>query len=147
MTNLFPREGGCRCGRVRFRLTAPPLVTSACHCRGCQRMSSSAYSLSALMPKSGFERLEGETVIGGLRGASTHHFCAWCMSWMFSEPAGMDFVNVRATMLDDPEGFEPFIETQTAEKLSWITTPAAHSFERFPPMEVFGALIQAYAER
>ena len=28
----LPREGGCRCGQVRFKVTAPPLLTMACHC-------------------------------------------------------------------------------------------------------------------
>ena len=39
-------EGGCRCGRVRLRVEAPPLITMACHCTGCQRMSASAFSLT-----------------------------------------------------------------------------------------------------
>ncbi|WP_455550484.1 GFA family protein [Alloalcanivorax marinus] len=43
-------KGRCRCGRVEFEVYARPLVTMACHCTGCQRMSSSAFSLSALFP-------------------------------------------------------------------------------------------------
>jgi len=54
------REGGCRCGQVRFRFTAQPLLTMACHCRGCQRMTGSAFSLSAAYPASGFEVTAGE---------------------------------------------------------------------------------------
>ncbi len=42
----------------------PPLATFACHCTGCQRMSSSAYSLSAMVPSDGFEILSGEPVRG-----------------------------------------------------------------------------------
>ena len=34
-------------------------------------------------------------------------------------------VNVRATMLDDTTGFEPFVETYTSEKVPWATTAAA----------------------
>jgi hypothetical protein len=44
------KEGGCRCGRVRLKITKRPLLTMACHCTGCQRMSSSAFSLSAAIP-------------------------------------------------------------------------------------------------
>jgi len=51
----LPREGGCRCGRVRVKVTAAPLITMACHCTGCQRMSASAFSLSAAIPTPGFE--------------------------------------------------------------------------------------------
>jgi hypothetical protein len=141
----LPWEGGCRCGQVRIRVSAMPLLTMACHCTGCQRMSSSAYSLSAAIPSSGFEVIQGEPVIGGLHGAHRHFFCGYCMTWMFTRPDGMDwFVNVRPTMFDDPRWFTPFIETWTREKLPWASTPAAHSFESLPAMEEFEVLTKAY---
>lgn len=31
-----------------------PILTMACHCRGCQRMSASAFSLTAMFPNSDF---------------------------------------------------------------------------------------------
>lgn len=143
------REGGCRCGQVRFRLTAKPLVTMACHCKGCQRMTASAFSLSVLMSEDGFEVTAGETVVAGARSPELdHHFCPSCMSWMFTRPKAIGpFVNVRTPLLDDPSGLEPFIETQTAEKLPWARTPAAHSFDRFPAPDDFGPLMAAYAAR
>jgi hypothetical protein len=144
----LPWEGGCRCGGVRIRVTAPPLVTAACHCTGCQRMSASAFSLSAAIPSEGFEVTKGEPVIGGLHGASRHFFCGWCMTWMFTRPEGMDwFVNLRPTMLDDPSWFEPLIETFTSEGLPWATTGAPHSYPTFPPVEAYEALMAEYAAR
>ena len=140
------RDGGCRCGRVRFRVSSPPLLTMACHCTGCQRMTGSAYSLSAAYPSEGFSVTLGEPVIGGLHGPHRHYFCSYCMSWLFTRPEGMDwFVNVRATMLDDATWFTPFLETGASEKLPWVSTPAAHSFPMFPTMEEFGAVAQEYA--
>ena len=144
----LPWEGQCRCGDVRLRVTAPPLVTMACHCMGCQRMSSSAYSLSAAIPSEGFAVIAGEPVIGGLHGATRHYFCPSCMTWMFTRPEGMDwFVNLRPTMLDDPSWFEPFIETWTSEALPWAKTPAAHSYETLPRLEDFPALLEEFASR
>jgi len=141
-----PRQGGCRCGRVRLAVSAPPLLTMACHCTGCQRMTASAFSLSAAIPSEGFSVTQGEPVLGGLRGASRHYFCPHCMSWMFTRPQGMDwFVNLRPTMLDDRSWSRPFIETWTSEKLSWATTPAVHSFETLPPPDAFEGLIEEYA--
>ncbi|CAN5261054.1 GFA family protein [soil metagenome] len=138
-------DGQCRCGRVHIRISAPALLTMACHCRGCQRMTASAFSLTVAVPTPGFAVTRGETVPGALHGASRHEHCAWCLSWLFTRPEGMDaFVNVRSTMLDDPEAFPPFIETMTSEKLSWVTTPAKHSFETWPPMEAFDGLIADY---
>jgi len=144
----LPWEGGCRCDRVRFRVSAPPLLAMACHCTGCQRMTGSAYSLSAAIPTEGFEVIKGEPVIGGLHGASRHYFCAYCMSWMFTRPEGLDyFVNVRAPLLDDASWFRPFVETFTRDRLPDATTPSVHSFESLPANEDFSRLIEDYARR
>jgi len=142
----LPWDGGCRCGQVRLKISAPPLLTMACHCTGCQRMSASAYSLSAAIPGDGFEVTRGEPVIGGLHGASRHYFCPHCMSWMFTRPEGLDWlVNMRPTMLDDPSWFTPFIETWTSEKLPWATTAAVHSFAALPAFDEFEGLTRDFA--
>ena len=144
----LPREGGCRCGKVRFRITTPPIITMACHCTGCQRMTASAFSLSAAIPTAGWAVTQGEPVIGGLHGPAHHYFCGYCMSWLFTRPDGIDFfVNVRSTMLDDPDGFEPFIETWTNEKLPWVTVPAIHSYRQLPLIEDYDGLAKAFAAR
>ena len=70
------------------------------------------------------------------------------MSWMFTRAEGMDwFVNLRATMLDDPSWFTPFMETWTSEKLPWATTPALHSFEKLPDFNDYKRLTDEYAAR
>ena len=92
----LPREGGCRCGRVRIRMTKKPLLTMACHCLGCQSMSASAFSLSIALPIDGLEVVQGETVIGGLHGEpARHHFCDWCKTWMFTRVEQFGLVNLE----------------------------------------------------
>jgi hypothetical protein len=142
------KRGSCRCGQVQITVSAPPLLTMACHCTGCQRMTGSAFSLSAAIPVDGFAVNRGEPVIGGLHGPDRHYFCPDCMSWMFTRPEGLDwFVNLRPTMLDDPSWSTPYIETWTSEKLPWATTAAAHSYPTLPAMEEFDGLIRGYAEQ
>ena len=85
-SEFSPLEGGCRCGQVRFRIAAPPVITMACHCTGCQRMSASAFSLSAVIPSVAFLVTQEEPVIGGLHGPTRHFSCPYCMSWMFTRP-------------------------------------------------------------
>jgi hypothetical protein len=111
-------------------------------------MTASAFSLSAMYPSQGFEVTSGEPVIGGLHGARRHFFCPHCLSWLFTRPPGVDqFVMVRSTMFDDAGSDAPFIETWTSEKLPWATTPAVHSFERYPPPEQFPILLAEFARR
>jgi len=87
-------DGTCRCGQVRFRVKGVPILTMACHCTGCQRMTASAFSLSVLYPSASFEVVQGEPVIGGLHGATRHFFCPHCMSWLFTRMPGMDWQTV-----------------------------------------------------
>lgn len=140
------REGGCRCGQVRFRVTEDALLTMACHCIGCQQMTGSAFSLSAMYPAAGFEVTAGEPVIGGLHGPTKHHFCPHCLSWLFTRPDGATWlVNVRATMFDEAADFSPYMETYTDERLAWVTTPAKRSFPRFPEAADWQDLVNAFA--
>lgn len=145
----LPLTGACRCGAVKIAVSAAPIMTAACHCTGCQRMSSSAFSLTAMFPADAFRVTEGTPVLGGLRGPTLlHHCCPSCMSWMFTRiaMAGLDgFVNVRPTMLEDASWFVPFIETVTKEKLGWAETPARHKFEGFPAAAEFGRLVEEFA--
>jgi hypothetical protein len=110
-------------------------------------MSASAFSLTAMIPSDGFAVTQGDPVIGGLHAEHRHYFCPHCKSWMFTRPHGFDqFVNVRPTMLSDMSWYAPFIETCTSEKLPWVTTPALHGFDQFPPMADFAGLMAEYAE-
>jgi hypothetical protein len=110
-------------------------------------MSASAFSLTAMFPSNGFVVTDGEPTIGGLHGEHRHFFCSYCKSWVFTRPHGVDqFVNVRPTMFDDVSWFAPFIESYTCEKLPWATTPARHSFERFPAMTDYAGLVAEYAK-
>jgi hypothetical protein len=143
----LPWDGGCRCGKSRIRVSAPPLLASACHCKGCQRMTASAFSLSLAIPADGFA-VTGDPVIGGMHGATRHYFCPRCMSWMFTRPEGMDaFVNLRPSMLDNHDWFVPFIEVWTRERLPWTSTPAVHSFATQPEFEEYAGLIEAFARQ
>lgn len=128
-------------------MTEAPIMTAVCHCPGCQRMSSSAFSLTAMCLASGFTVTKGEPVIGGLHGKDLQHFfCGHCMTWMFSRPAPLPHVvNVRPTMFDDHAWFAPFLETFAKTKLPSMQTGAVRSFEEFPPMEAFDRLLQEYA--
>lgn len=110
-------------------------------------MSASAFSLSALVPVEGFRVVRGEPVVGGLKGPDINHFfCPDCMTWMFTRFPGLPHVvNVRSTMFDDAAFGDPFLETMTAEKLPWVTTPAPRSYEGFPSMEDFAVLMEQFA--
>lgn len=134
------------CGQSRMRISIAPMITMACHCRGCQQMSASAFSLTALVPADGFAVTQGTPQIGALHGQNHYLYCAYCLNWLYTAPAGRPFVNVRPVLFDVPLWRTPFVETCVDEKLPWAATPAQHSFGQYPPPEQYASLTAAYAE-
>lgn len=145
MSVTLPIEGGCMCGACRMKVSAAPIITMACHCTGCQKLSASAFSLTAMVPAAGFELLRGETRIGALHGANPYVYCANCLNWLYTGLSNAPFVNVRSTMFDVPLWSTPFIESYVSEKLPWAKTPAKHGFEKFPAPEQYGPLMAEFA--
>ena len=54
-------EGGCACGKMRYRLTSQPMFVHCCHCKDCQRQTGSAFVINALIETGRVEKLTGET--------------------------------------------------------------------------------------
>ena len=48
----YPISGACQCGGVTYQLLEPPLLIAACHCRECQKLSTSAFSITAVVKAS-----------------------------------------------------------------------------------------------
>ncbi|WP_417690849.1 GFA family protein [Roseibium sp.] len=140
-------KGACRCGATTFEVSAPPMVTSACHCKGCQKMASSAYSLTAICPAPAFQVTQGTPVKGGMKSdENAHFFCPDCMTWMFTRINAMpEIINVRSTLLETPEWTKPYMETMTSEKLGWVQLPVERSFEGFPGQDDIPSLLEGFA--
>lgn len=144
-----PFEGTCLCGSVQVTATAPPLLTLACHCRDCQKLSASAYSLTTLFPSDSFS-CTGELIKGGLASSGrTHYFCKSCLNFIYSQIAGADQrINLRTSVLNEAASFEPFIELMTDEKMPWADVPAVHSFPQYPEsLGELQALMDAFSKR
>jgi len=129
-----------------MRITAPPMVAMACHCRACQRLTSGAYSLTLMIPDGGLEVVAGEPVIGGLHRAEIQHsFCPKCKNWLFSRPQGRPFVNFRPTMLEDASWVRPYVDCCVDEKLPGAVSGAQHTYSEFPPPADYQMLMEGYA--
>ncbi len=147
MTDL-PQTGSCRCGALQVEVSKPPMMTAACHCRGCQKMSASAFSLTMMVPGDGFRVVSGTPVKGGIKGPDLDHYmCGDCQGWVFTRIVGVEnFVNVRPSMFEVPDWCRPYIETMTVDRLDWATTAAAHHYKGFPPEADFPMLLEGYAK-
>lgn len=137
----LPWTASCLCGQVKMTISEPPIISTACHCLGCQKLTGGAYSLTLMLPRSGFAVSGPEPVIGGLHGPNKQYYCPHCLSWLFNSIPGADhLINMRATMLDDASWVVPFVDMWTETKLPGVVTGAVRSFERFPPEAQYGGL-------
>src|ERR1700719_640566 len=42
----LPQTGGCLCGKIRYEITEAPQLVYTCHCKDCQRLTSSAFAIA-----------------------------------------------------------------------------------------------------
>lgn len=125
----YPLAGGCACGGVRYRLTGPPFVVHACHCRWCQRETGSAFAVNALAETARVEVAAGtpEAVLtpsASGRGQTIRR-CPGCRValWSHYPDAGPTVAFLRAGTLDDPDRLPPDIHIYTASKQPWVILP------------------------
>lgn len=90
-------EGGCHCGRVRFRVTTDFARVSQCNCSICSKKGF----LHLIVPPERFELLSGRDDLVTYTfntGVAKHQFCRHCGVHSFyvprSDPDKID-VNVR----------------------------------------------------
>jgi hypothetical protein len=131
-------EGGCDCGKVRYRLNVEPIVVNCCHCKACQRQTGTAFAVNVLIESDNLELL-GDVPVGvehatasGMGQANFH--CPDCLTsvWSVYHAAGDGVRFVRAGSLDDPSRVTPSAHIHTAEKVPWVAIPdGAEQFEGF----------------
>ena len=122
-----PREGGCSCGAIRYRLTSDPLFTNCCHCLNCQRQTGSAFVINLLIETDRVELVAGEPqpvdVPRDDGSAQTIWRCPICQVALFSQYGSPRVRFVRAGTLDDPSTVAPDVHIFTRSKLPWVTLP------------------------
>jgi hypothetical protein len=94
-------EGGCHCGRVRFRVTTNLSRVTDCNCSICTKKGF----LHLVVPPEQFELVSGKDALASYRfntGTAQHTFCATCGMHPFYVPrSDPDKIDVNVRCLDD----------------------------------------------
>jgi hypothetical protein len=94
-------EGGCHCGRVRFRVAADLARVTECNCSICIKKGF----LHLIVPSGQFELLTGADELATYRfhtGTAKHTFCRHCGIHPFYVPrSDPDKIDVNARCLDN----------------------------------------------
>jgi hypothetical protein len=131
------RTGGCRCGAIRYTLSAAPVATRQCWCRDCQYWAAGNATVNLVVARSAV-RVDGAPAAWESLADSGHHmrrsFCAGCGTPLFSEAReNPDFMVVRAGSLDDANGVAPDMVIWTDSAPAWARfDPALPAYPRQP---------------
>ena len=121
-----PRDGGCQCGRIRYRIDGEPLDFVVCHCTDCRRQSSSAFGMSLFVPTGAFVLTSGIlksfAVTCDSGRIKTCTFCGDCGS-RITHQTRPEALSVKAGTLDDPSDLVPSAHYWTKRKLPWVVIP------------------------
>ena len=124
-------DGGCACGRVRYRMMSQPLIVHCCHCSWCQRQNGSAFAVNALIEADRVRLLEGDVVDitvpspsgkGQVICRCPHcQVALWSYYLVLSGGIGNAVRFLRVGTLDDPGALPPDVHIYTSSKQSWVT--------------------------
>jgi hypothetical protein len=147
---VFPLQGGCPCGAIRYELTAMPLALYACHCTECQKKSGSAFALNMPVQTRHYRIIKGEPKSWRARspggGMTTASFCGDCGGRIHGERDGRpETMVLRAGTLDDTTWLRPAAHMFMRSAQPWETISGeATCYETGPDdFSVVGAAWQA----
>jgi hypothetical protein len=143
-------EGGCRCGRIRYRADLARLPNAyACHCRDCQTWSGSAFSVQFILPEDQLEVTGGPALfeLTSPEGSRTsrQRACPICFTRVYNTNTrrpGMAVV--RAGTLDRSDELQIVAHIWTKRKMAGIDVPEGLPTwdEGAPPADFAAALLR-----
>lgn len=142
-------EGGCHCGRLRFRMTQEPIFVNGCHCVDCQRLTGSAFAVNAMIEADHVVPLGEAWAPADLSGdgdGSRAWRCSACGVLLYAEHPffGNTMRFVRVGTLDEGRRFAPDAHFFVRSKHPWVEIPpGVPRHEALPPDDAVAAPLPA----
>lgn len=132
-TNL---DGGCLCGSVRYRVTAPPVAVAYCHCPSCRRASGAPATAWAMFAEDAFEWRGTEASSYASSPGVTRTFCGRCGTpLVYLADALPGLVDVTVGSFDDPAALRPEMHIWETKRLPWLEiADGLPRHAEFPPL-------------
>ena len=119
-------DGQCHCGHVKYEAEIDPARVSICHCTDCQRLTGSAYRVTAVTQTASI-RLTGSppkvyTKYGDNGRPRFQSFCPECGSPLFTSGEGEDaaLTGIRVGTINQRRELRPSRQIWCRSALPWI---------------------------
>lgn len=133
----YPIKGACQCGGVTYELLAPPLMVAACHCKECQKLSTSAFSITAIVAAESVKFtgvMKEWSRVADSGNVSAAKFCPSCGNRMYHyDPNEPEKLKLKPSNLSDTSILNPTVHIWVSEKQDWFQIPdGAKTFDKQP---------------
>ncbi|MGB2078226.1 MAG: GFA family protein [Vibrio sp.] len=126
----YPIKGECQCGQVSYLLHQAPNKVLACHCTDCQKLSSSPFSVTAIVDAKQIE-FSGELAswerVAQSGNRNRGAFCPNCGVRIYQiNPDAPNLIKLKLKPIDADQGdvFKPQAHVWVSEKLDWYQLPS-----------------------
>jgi hypothetical protein len=124
MTTLSPpAEGGCLCGKIRYRVEGDVEESAYCHCRTCQRQSGAPVVAWFAVPSAHLRYLQGTPKRYRASDRASREFCGDCGTYLlFREDDAAATLGVNTATLDEPARVPPTFHIHHGSHIAWFET-------------------------
>ncbi len=123
------RDGGCLCGKIRYRADGPVRWSGHCHCRLCQRASGAPLVTWFTVDAGDFAFTAGSPQRYRSSEKGERTFCGDCGTPLtFRHDDSAQDVDITAASLDDPDNVAPTVNVHTVSRRRFL-----HGFDETLP--------------
>ncbi|MCL9781720.1 GFA family protein [Vibrio sp. S4M6] len=133
----YPIEGSCQCGNVSYQLLREPKMVVACHCKECQKLSTSAFSITAVVDVNDVEfsgNMSDWSRVADSGNTNSAKFCPTCGNRIYHfDPDQPGMIKLKPANLSDTSIIHPTAHVWVSEKQDWFTIPeGVQAFDKQP---------------
>ncbi len=114
-------QGGCFCGKVRYKFSPGEYPVANCHCTMRRRVSAAPFVTWVVVPVAEFAYTQGAPKRLDSSDKGTRYFCSDCgtpLTCIIHQHP--DNVDITTGSLDNPAAFVPTIAVHSDTKLPWL---------------------------
>lgn len=127
-------EGGCLCGKIRYRASGVPIGTAHCHCDKCRRHSGAVFASGVGFSADDIEWLTDEPALYQSSENCARSFCPTCGSSIAHHWLDIHTTWPFIGTLDHPESVTPEFHIFVEEQIPWLhINDGLPRYSKFPP--------------